>query len=73
MDPKVVSTKDFYGYTLPSKEWKDGLFSKFLRDLGELSDTNPVIFSFIISLEMDSPGRGLGRQLDRIHEQCDGR
>lgn len=41
MDPKVVSTRDFYGYNLPSKEWKDGLFSKFLRDLGEQSDTNP--------------------------------
>ena len=41
MDPKVVSTKDFYGYNLPSKEWKDGLFSKFLRDLGEMSDENP--------------------------------
>jgi dynein heavy chain len=41
LDPKVVSTKDFYGYNLPSKEWKDGLFSKFLRDLGEMSDENP--------------------------------
>lgn len=46
MDPKVVSTKDFYGYNLPSKEWKDGLFSKFLRDLGEYPDTNPVILIF---------------------------
>jgi dynein heavy chain len=36
-----VSTKDFYGYVLPSKEWKDGLFSKYLRDLGEMADTNP--------------------------------
>lgn len=26
---------------MPSKEWKDGLFSKFLRDLGEISDENP--------------------------------
>ena len=44
MDPKVVSTRDFYGYNLPSKEWKDGLFSKFLRDLGEMSDENPVYY-----------------------------
>jgi len=34
MDPKVVSTKDFYGYNTLSKEWKDGLFSKSMRDLG---------------------------------------
>lgn len=28
LDPKVVSTRDFYGYIQqPSKEWKDGLFS----------------------------------------------
>lgn len=40
MDPKVVSTKDFYGYNLPSKEWKDGLFSKMLRTLAETPDLN---------------------------------
>jgi dynein heavy chain len=26
---------------LPSKEWKDGLFSKTLRTLGSLPDANP--------------------------------
>jgi len=31
INPKVVSTKDFYGYNLPSKEWKDGIFSNRLR------------------------------------------
>jgi len=36
-----VSTKDFYGYNLPSKEWKDGLFSKNLRNLAEIPDENP--------------------------------
>lgn len=41
MDPKVVSTKDFYGYNTLSKEWKDGLFSKSMRDLGSQTDTNP--------------------------------
>ena len=41
IDPKVVSTKDFYGYNLPSKEWKDGLFSNRLRSLADLPDKNP--------------------------------
>ncbi len=26
---------------MPSKEWKDGLFSKLMRTLGEIPDTNP--------------------------------
>lgn len=34
IDPKVVSTRDLYGYTLPSKEWKDGLLSRLMRTLG---------------------------------------
>jgi len=41
IEPKVVSTHDFYGYNLPSKEWKDGLFSKMLRTLAEIPDQNP--------------------------------
>jgi dynein heavy chain len=42
LDPKVVSTKDLYGYTNPAtKEWKDGLFSKTMKTLGEVPDTNP--------------------------------
>jgi len=40
MNPKVVSTKDLYGYTLPSKEWKDGLLSKLMRGYAEIPDTN---------------------------------
>lgn len=40
INPKVISTKDFYGYNLPSKEWKDGLFSYTLRTMGEMPDTN---------------------------------
>jgi dynein heavy chain len=35
IDPKVVSTKDLYGYMLPSKEWKDGLHSKLMRTFAE--------------------------------------
>lgn len=42
MDPKVVSTKDLYGYNLPSKEWKDGLLSNRMRYLSfEIQDLNP--------------------------------
>lgn len=41
LDPKVLSTKDLYGYNLPTKEWKDGLLSKVMRSLAELQDTNP--------------------------------
>ena len=40
MNPKVVSTKDLYGYTLPSKEWKDGLLSKLMRGYADIPDTN---------------------------------
>jgi len=38
LNPKVVSTQDLYGYMLPSKEWKDGLFSKLLRTYAEAED-----------------------------------
>ena len=41
INPKTVSTRDLYGYNLPSKEWKDGLLSKMLRSLSEMADTNP--------------------------------
>lgn len=41
INPKTVSTKDLYGYNLPSKEWKDGLLSKTMRSLGEVPDQNP--------------------------------
>jgi len=36
INPKVVTTKDFYGYTLPSKDWKDGLFSNKMRALSNI-------------------------------------
>ena len=36
LDPKVVSTRDLYGYNLPTKEWKDGLVSKVMRSLSEI-------------------------------------
>jgi len=40
LNPKVVSTKDLYGYNLPSKEWKDGLHSKLMRTYAEMPDSN---------------------------------
>lgn len=40
INPKVVSTKDFYGYNLPSKEWKDGLMSKLMRTYAEMPDSH---------------------------------
>ena len=41
LNPKVVSTRDLYGYIMVTKEWKDGLLSKTMRSLGEINDTNP--------------------------------
>lgn len=38
INPKVVSTRDFYGYNLPSKDWKDGLFSNKMRFLANIED-----------------------------------
>lgn len=35
-----MSTKELYGFTLPSKEWRDGLLSKLLRNYAEIPDTN---------------------------------
>jgi dynein heavy chain len=34
LDPKVVSTNELYGVVLlATREWKDGLLSKTMRDL----------------------------------------
>lgn len=43
IDPKVVDTKDFYGYTnMTTKEWKNGLFSYQMQLLSEeMPDENP--------------------------------
>ena len=43
MDPKVVSTKDLYGYTnMLTKEWKNGLLSHFMQYFSEeLTDGKP--------------------------------
>lgn len=42
LDPKVVSTNEFYGVVLlATREWKDGLLSKTMRTLSQMQDTNP--------------------------------
>jgi dynein heavy chain len=42
INPKVTSTNELYGVVLlATREWKDGLLSKKLRDLGQINDTNP--------------------------------
>ncbi len=35
--PKAISTNELYGYVnMATREWKDGIFSKTMRDLGIL-------------------------------------
>jgi dynein heavy chain len=42
INPKVVSTNEFYGVVhLQTREWIDGLFSCKLRDFSKETDTNP--------------------------------
>ena len=43
LDPKVVSTRDLYGYTnMTTKEWKNGLLSHFMQTFSEeLTDGLP--------------------------------
>jgi dynein heavy chain, axonemal len=42
LNPKALSTKELYGYmVLATREWKDGLLSKQMRDLGEIADEKP--------------------------------
>lgn len=42
LDPKVVSTNELYGVVLlATREWKDGLLSKTMRDLSQAPGTNP--------------------------------
>jgi len=42
LNPKVTSTNELYGVVLlATREWKDGLLSKTLRTLGQVTDTNP--------------------------------
>ena len=42
INPKSVKTDELYGcISMATREWKDGLLSKVMRDLGEIPDTKP--------------------------------
>jgi len=42
LNPKSVSPQELYGYiTMATREWKDGLLSKMLRDLGQERTLTP--------------------------------
>jgi dynein heavy chain len=42
INPKSITPQELYGYiTLATREWKDGLLSKIMRDLGNEKDENP--------------------------------
>jgi len=42
LNPKVTSTNELYGVVLlATREWKDGLLSKTMRTLGQITDSNP--------------------------------
>jgi len=42
INPKSVKTEELYGFiSMATREWKDGLLSKIMRDLGEIPDTKP--------------------------------
>eukprot|EP00928_Gymnodinium_smaydae_P048229 TRINITY_DN3222_c2_g1_i2.p1 TRINITY_DN3222_c2_g1~~TRINITY_DN3222_c2_g1_i2.p1 ORF type:complete len:2601 (+),score=892.36 TRINITY_DN3222_c2_g1_i2:138-7940(+) len=40
--PKAISTNELYGFVnMATREWKDGIISKVMRDLGQIPDTHP--------------------------------
>jgi dynein heavy chain len=42
LDPKAVTPEELYGYIHPaSREWRDGLLSKIMRDLGAEPGDDP--------------------------------
>ena len=42
INPKSITPQELYGYiTLATREWKDGLLSKVMRDMGNENDENP--------------------------------
>jgi len=42
VNPKVMDTQDLYGYiNLATRDWKDGLLSTIMRDLGQIDDEQP--------------------------------
>jgi dynein heavy chain len=42
INPKVMPTEDLYGHiSMATREWKDGLLSSVMRDLGRIPNENP--------------------------------
>jgi dynein heavy chain len=42
LNPKAIATKELYGFiTMATREWKDGLLSKIMRDLGQIPNEQP--------------------------------
>ena len=42
IDVKVMPTEDLYGHiSMATREWKDGLLSSIMRDLGRINNENP--------------------------------
>jgi dynein heavy chain len=42
LNPKAVKTEELYGFiSMATREWKDGLLSKVMRELGQIPNENP--------------------------------
>ena len=42
MNPKAVETQELYGYiSMATREWKDGLLSTVMRNIGAIPDELP--------------------------------
>lgn len=42
LNPKAVKTEELYGYmNMATREWKDGLLSKVMRELGQMPNDHP--------------------------------
>jgi hypothetical protein len=42
INPKAITANELYGYIqMSTRDWKDGLLSNQMRELGEIPDTNP--------------------------------
>lgn len=55
LNPKAVSTEDLYGYmVLGTREWKDGLLSKIMRDVASSSVTDPRPKWIVLDGDLDA-------------------
>uniref|UniRef100_K3WLS4 AAA+ ATPase domain-containing protein n=1 Tax=Globisporangium ultimum (strain ATCC 200006 / CBS 805.95 / DAOM BR144) TaxID=431595 RepID=K3WLS4_GLOUD len=55
LNPKTVSTEELYGYmVLGTREWKDGLLSKLMRDVATVSMTDPRPKWLVLDGDLDA-------------------